>query len=201
LTFEGIFVVQKDFEKWTVTGNLGAATTISGVFDGSQPNETEGSLSASAGAVYDLGNKFKIGGEISAEAIFPDWSNFDKINVYAGPCVNWVPTDNIWVTAGVSYNVSGHTDEPRFIGGLIVGIYFTLGVFLWRAASNPMEHLSLIWFAVWSSVVHAAIMAGQALTGAEHHGHLVGDVPILFGAAALLGYLTPAKAGSLARAA
>ena len=84
---------------------------------------------------------------------------------------------------------------------MIVGIYFTLGVFLWRAASNPMEHLSLIWFAVWSSVVHAAIMAGQALTGAEHHGHLVGDVPILFGAAALLGYLTPAKAGSLARAA
>jgi hypothetical protein len=79
---------------------------------------------------------------------------------------------------------------------MIVGIYFTLGVFLVRAAKDPLRHLSLIWFAVWSSVVHGAIMAVQALSGAEHHSHLVGDVPFLFIAAAVLGFLTPREASS-----
>ena len=76
---------------------------------------------------------------------------------------------------------------------MIVGIYVTLGVFLVRAAKDPLRHLSLIWFTVWSSVVHGAIMAAQALSGAEHHGHLVGDVPFLFVAAAVLGVLTPRR--------
>ncbi|MEO8337640.1 MAG: DUF6632 domain-containing protein [bacterium] len=74
---------------------------------------------------------------------------------------------------------------------MMVGIYFTLGVFLIRAARDPMQHLSLIWFTVWSSIVHASIMAAQAFSGPEHHGHLVADVPALLLAAAVLGFLTP----------
>ena len=46
---------------------------------------------------------------------------------------------------------------------MIMGIYATLGVFLLLAVRNPLEHRSLIWFTVWSSVVHAAIMTYQAL--------------------------------------
>jgi hypothetical protein len=76
---------------------------------------------------------------------------------------------------------------------MIVGIYFTLGVFLVRAAKDPLQHLSLIWFAVWSSVVHGAIMAAQALSGAEYQGHFMGDVPFLFIVAAVLGVLTPRR--------
>jgi hypothetical protein len=72
---------------------------------------------------------------------------------------------------------------------MMVGIYFTLGIFLIRASKDPARHLSLIWFAVWSSVVHASIMTIQALTGSEHRGHLVADVPALFLAAALFGFL------------
>lgn len=121
--FEGIFVAQKDFEKWTLTYNLGVATAIDGVFSSQKENSVEGSINNAFGAVYDIGHNVKIGGEISAECIFPDWSNLEKVNVYAGPCINWVPNDRFWVTAGISYNVSGHTDEPRFIGGIIVGIY------------------------------------------------------------------------------
>jgi FtsH-binding integral membrane protein len=61
---------------------------------------------------------------------------------------------------------------------MIVGLYATLGVFLIMAARNPQSHLSLIWFTVWSSVVHAAIMAVQSFT--EHQmGHLWGDVAAL----------------------
>lgn len=73
---------------------------------------------------------------------------------------------------------------------MIVGVYATLGVFLLRAARDPLAHLSLIWFAVWSSVVHGAIMAAQALARPEQHGHLWGDVPALLLVAILLAVRT-----------
>jgi hypothetical protein len=72
---------------------------------------------------------------------------------------------------------------------MMVGIYFTLGIFLIRAAQDPWQHRSIIWFAVWVSVVHAGIMAIQAFSGPEHRGHLVGDVPALLLAAAVLSVL------------
>jgi hypothetical protein len=71
---------------------------------------------------------------------------------------------------------------------MIVGIYATLGVFLINAARNPAANLSLIWFAVWSSVVHAAIMAVQSFSG-DHMGHLWGDVPALLLMAIVLSVL------------
>src|SRR6516162_8237590 len=37
---------------------------------------------------------------------------------------------------------------------MIIGVYATLGVFLLIASRNPYAHKSLIWFTVWSSVVH-----------------------------------------------
>jgi len=71
---------------------------------------------------------------------------------------------------------------------MIVGVYATLGVFLLMAARDPQLHRTLIWFTVWSSVVHGATMAAQSLP-AEHHGHLLGDVPALFLVAIVLGGL------------
>ena len=41
----------------------------------------------------------------------------------------------------------------------------------------PSEHLSLISFTIWSSIVHAGIMAVQATHDGHETGHLVGDVP------------------------
>jgi hypothetical protein len=76
---------------------------------------------------------------------------------------------------------------------MIVGIYFTLGVFLIRAAKDPARHHGIIWFAVWSSVVHAGIMTIQALTDPAHRGHLVADVPALFLAAAVFSVLMPRR--------
>lgn len=72
---------------------------------------------------------------------------------------------------------------------MIVGLYGTLGVFLLNAARNPQSHLSLIWFTVWSSVVHAAIMAVQSLSGEHQLGHLWGDVPALLLVAIVLSAL------------
>lgn len=74
---------------------------------------------------------------------------------------------------------------------MLVGIYATLGVFLLRASRDPASHLSLIWFAVWSSVIHAGIMTVQALVDPAEHGHLPGDIAALLLVAAVLGGLTP----------
>ena len=74
---------------------------------------------------------------------------------------------------------------------MIVGVYMTLGIFLLWASRRPEAHLSLIWFTVWSSVVHGGIMAVQAIVDTSERGHLAGDVPALFLVAAVLAYLTP----------
>ncbi|MBI4627843.1 MAG: hypothetical protein HY729_03955 [Candidatus Rokubacteria bacterium] len=74
---------------------------------------------------------------------------------------------------------------------MILGVYATLGVFLLIASKNPMAHTSLIWFTVWSSVVHAIIMAAQSLTDSAERGHLIGDVPALLVVAIVLAALTP----------
>ena len=77
---------------------------------------------------------------------------------------------------------------------MIIGVYAVLGVFLMLAAKNPMANTSLIWFTVWSSVVHAAIMAGQSLMDAGERGHLLGDVAALLLVAIVLASLTPRAA-------
>ena len=84
-----------------------------------------------------------------------------------------------------------HTSGPSMYLQMILAIYATLGVFLILAARDPLANRSLIWFAVWSSVVHGAVMAVQALVYPEHRGHLFGDVPVLLLAAAILAFLMP----------
>jgi uncharacterized protein DUF6632 len=86
---------------------------------------------------------------------------------------------------------AGHSHYLPDYLQMILGIYVTLGVFLLIASRNPLAHLSLIRFTVWSSVVHAAIMAVQSLVNPEHRGHLFGDVPALLIVAAVLAVLTP----------
>ena len=72
---------------------------------------------------------------------------------------------------------------------MIIGIYATLGVFLLMASRDPDAHKSIIWFTVWSSVVHGAIMAWQGFSDVAERGHLLGDVPALFLIAIVLGLL------------
>jgi hypothetical protein len=85
---------------------------------------------------------------------------------------------------------SWHTGQSEYLW-MIIGIYATLGVFLIIAARDPLRHLSLIKFTIWSSIVHGAIMAVQSFVDTSHIGHLVGDVPALFMVAAVLAILTP----------
>ena len=75
-------------------------------------------------------------------------------------------------------------------GPMILGVYATLGVFLLIASREPLEHRSLIWFTVWSSIVHAGIMAVQSLKDPMERGHLLGDVPALLIVAIVLAAVT-----------
>jgi hypothetical protein len=83
-----------------------------------------------------------------------------------------------------------HSGHGQYYLQMICGIYAVLGVYLIAAARNPTEHRSLISFTVWSSIVHAGIMAVQATYDGHEIGHLVGDVPALLLVAAVLWYLS-----------
>ncbi len=102
-------------------------------------------------------------------------------------CLVGVYPLTVYWPSGWAWHAEGHSLYLQ----MIIGIYATLGVFLMLAARNPLEHLSLIWFTVWSSVVHGGIMAVQALVYPQHKGHLFGDVPVLLVAAAVVAALTP----------
>src|SRR5262245_1696045 len=93
------------------------------------------------------------------------------------------PLSIVW-PSGWAWHAGAPHDSQCFM--MIVGVYATLGAFLLMAARSPQAHRSLIWFTVWSSVVHGGIMAVQSMP-AGHHGHLLGDVPALFLVAGVLG--------------
>lgn len=109
---------------------------------------------------------------------------FLMIGVY--PLMNWLWPD-------------GWAWEPRQseYEQMIAGVYATLGLFLFLAAKEPARHASLIQFTIWSSVVHASIMALQAGHDHAEHANLFGDVPALFAMAGVLWWLRPRSAARI----
>jgi hypothetical protein len=96
------------------------------------------------------------------------------------------PLSIVW-PSGWSWHEGGRSEYLE----MILGIYATLGVFLIIASRDPMAHRSLIWFTVWSSIMHSGIMGIQAVANTHHIGHLFGDVAALIAVAAVLAFLTP----------
>jgi hypothetical protein len=101
------------------------------------------------------------------------------------------PLTILW-PSGWAWHSEGHSSYLD----MIMGIYATLGVFLIMASRNPLAHRSLIWFTVWSSIVHGGIMAVQSVVYQHSMGHLWGDVPALLVIAAVLALLTIGIRGS-----
>ncbi len=95
------------------------------------------------------------------------------------------PLSQVW-PSGWNWG-SGHSH----LFPMILGFYATLGVCLLAASRDPLASRSLIWFTVWSSVVHAGIMAYQSVVDPAETGHLLGDVPALLLVAVALAFLTP----------
>jgi hypothetical protein len=101
------------------------------------------------------------------------------------------PLGIVWPSGWV-WHESGRSEYLE----MILGIYATLGVFLIIAARNPLAHKSLIWFTIWSSIVHGGIMGIQSLADPRHIGHLIGDVAALIAVAGVLAILTPRQAAA-----
>src|ERR1700709_1058084 len=76
------------------------------------------------------------------------------------------PLARLW-PSGWAWHPGAPEDSQYFM--MIVGVYATLGVFLILAARDPAANRSLILFTIWSSLVHAAIMAVQSMSAPEHH--------------------------------
>ncbi|MEO3871023.1 DUF6632 domain-containing protein [Nonomuraea sp. B12E4] len=83
-------------------------------------------------------------------------------------------------------------EQPEY-EQMIAAIYAVLGVFLLRASRDPLGHLSLIRFTMWSSLVHAAVMAVHAVADPGERAHLAGDVPALAIVAVVLAVFTPRR--------
>jgi hypothetical protein len=101
-----------------------------------------------------------------------------------------VPAMMIWIWP----SGWGWTPPQSEYEQMIMGMYVTLGIFLVRAAKDPLSHLSLIWFTIWSSIVHGGIMLVQAIVDETEKANLIGDIPALFLVAVVLWYLMPKKA-------
>lgn len=93
----------------------------------------------------------------------------------------------------------GWTPRQSEYEQMILGVYATLGVFLIRAARDPLANASLIWFTIWSSLVHGGIMLAQAIVDETERANLLGDVPGLLLVAFVLWYLMPRKSPSSGR--
>ena len=113
------------------------------------------------------------------------WLRIALIIVGIGFLIGLYPMFTLW-ESGFRWQ----PQHPRY-EHMITAIYAVLGVFLLRASRNPLEHLSLIWFTVWSSVAHAVVMATHAVAAHGERTHLLADIPLLIAAAALLAALTP----------
>ena len=106
---------------------------------------------------------------------------------------------SIFWASGWAWHSGGPMASDYFL--MIVIVYFTLGVFMIRAAKDPAANASLIWFVVWSSLGHALVMAWESFRTPLMKGHLVGDVPaLLIAAAVLAGLMTRVSTGRAAAA-
>lgn len=83
---------------------------------------------------------------------------------------------------------------------MIAIVYIVWGLFLWRAASDPLRNRLFIEFTILANVAHAILMGIQALAYPGEHLHLLGDVPgLLILAIALLIAWLPVRNQASAR--
>jgi hypothetical protein len=95
------------------------------------------------------------------------------------------PLMRIW-PSGWRWHPYGNSYEH-----MLVVVYAVLGAFMLHASRDPGRHRSLILFAGWSSVVHAGVMAADAIRNNAERSHLTGDVAILAIAGMLILLLAP----------
>lgn len=100
---------------------------------------------------------------------------------------------SLWPSGWAWGAEQGHAHYSHY-SLMIIAIYAVLGIFLLLAANRPRQYGAIIWFTVWSSVLHGAVMAVQAYVDPAERGHFLGDIPGIFIVAAVLAWLMPRDA-------
>ena len=76
---------------------------------------------------------------------------------------------------------------------MMVSLYVTLGIFLLLAARNPSAHSSLIAYAGWANIAHAAVMALMAIHPESDRSGLLTAAALFSPIGVALIVLAPAK--------
>ena len=91
----------------------------------------------------------------------------------------------------------GHPHGHPAYERMIIAIYAALGICMLFAARDPVKNVSLIDFTILSSIFHGAVMTYDAIIQHGELAHLIGDVPLLFGLAAVFVWLHPRRLAAL----
>lgn len=132
LEFEQKLILHKDIGNWTFAYNLVLETELEGVFNDEKENEVEGVIGHDFGIAYSLSPAWRVGGELTVESIFDDWSHYEDTVVYLGPAISYqggrfdVANHNLgwWVTLTPAFQVTSVDDEPDFQVRLIAALEF-----------------------------------------------------------------------------
>lgn len=87
-----------------------------------------------------------------------------------------------------------HAHKASYTDDMMLSLYVALGVFLLMSVRNPSAHRSLIAYAGWANLAHAAVMSVMAFqtTGSDRSDYVTAVA--LFGViGVVLAALTPAK--------
>ena len=76
-------------------------------------------------------------------------------------------------------DINGH------VGPMIIIIYIVWGIFLLKAAKNPVAYKSFLDFTMWANLAHGLLMIPMALEGSHmYHSKFLTDIPFILGLAA-----------------
>ena len=124
LSFEAVLVLQKDFGNWVIAYNLAAETEITGVFRNEAENETEGTITNALGIAYNVSPTMRLGGELSAESTYLNWSHYDGTVVYAGPVFSYFGQEHWWLAVGPNFLLTNQQEEAQFRLDLLFAVSF-----------------------------------------------------------------------------
>jgi predicted MFS family arabinose efflux permease len=94
-----------------------------------------------------------------------------------------------------------HQNQSMYTFDMMLSLYVALGIFLLIAARNPSANRSLIAFAAWSSIAHAAVMGGTALSKGGYRGDLWGVIVLVIIGVTLIVLAPEKQSGERASAA
>jgi len=118
--WESKVILQKNIGRWILAYNA----TVEATWEGEDLAETEGEISQSLGASYEINPRLSVGLEMVHEIVLPEWRDRKDIrNFFVGPNISY-RRGHWFVTTSVLAQATDTSDEPDFQWRTIFGIGF-----------------------------------------------------------------------------